>query len=362
MSRPTHRPPLAGVTVLDLTRLLPGPLCTQHLADMGARVIKVEDPKTGDVTRYSGAPNGDSVVFEILNGNKEGLVLDLKDPADQAHLLDLAAEVDVLVEGFRPGVLERLGCGYPAAAARNPRLVYCSITGYGQTGPRRDRAGHDINYIAESGIADQIGAADGPPVLSNFQIGDLAGGTLTAAMGILAALFDAARSGQGRHVDIAMTDGAMAHAVIAAGSLAMEGQTPRRGMGKISGALPCYGYYQTADQRYLAVGALEPQFWRSLCEAIARPDLIPHGHANGPQGDAVKADLAAIFAQRPMAEWVTLFDRYDCCVSGVLTLEEARASAQAQARGLIDGAGFACPVKMTDFAPQPRRPAPPLKR
>jgi crotonobetainyl-CoA:carnitine CoA-transferase CaiB-like acyl-CoA transferase len=147
-----------------------------------------------------------------------------------------------------------------------------------------------------------------------------------------------------------MTDGAMAHAVIAAGSLAMEGQTPRRGMGKISGALPCYGYYQTADQRYLAVGALEPQFWRSLCEAIARPDLIPHGHANGPQGDAVKADLAAIFAQRPMA------------VSGVLTLEEARASAQAQARGLIDGAGFACPVKMTDFAPQPRRPAPPLKR
>jgi crotonobetainyl-CoA:carnitine CoA-transferase CaiB-like acyl-CoA transferase len=295
-----------------------------------------------------------------VNGNKQSVTLNLKTQQGQAQLLALVEKADILVEGFRPGVLDRLGCGYQAASARNPRLVYCSITGYGQSGPRRDRAGHDINYIAEAGIADQIGSADGPPAPLNFQIADLAGGTLMAAMGILAALFDATRSQHGRHVDVSMTDGVMAHAVIAASALATDGQGPARGRGKISGAIPCYGYYATQDGRYVAVGALEPQFWRALCDAIERPDLIPHGQDSGQAGQAARQVLADLFVSQPLAHWLALFASIDCCVSPVLTLAEARESEHAQARGLVEGDGFTFPLKMSRMPSQPRRPAPAL--
>lgn len=354
-----NRPPLSGITVLDLSRLLPGPLCAQHLADMGAEVIKIEDPAVGDHTRHSGPPGREAPLFAAVNRNKRSVTLDLKQPQGRDLLLTLAETADVLIEGFRPGVMDRLGCGYAAVAARNPRIVFCSVTGYGQDGPRAALAGHDINYIAEAGIADQIGAAGQGPAPLNFQIADLAGGTLSAAMGILAALFDAARSGQGRHVDISMTDCAMAHAVIAAAALA-AGTYPRRGEGRISGAIPCYGYYETADGRHLAVGALEPQFWRALCEVLERPDLIPHGQGT-PEHTAVARDaLTALFRSRTLAEWVEHLDGVDCCVSPVLTLEEARRSPQAVARGLAHGAGFAFPVRMSDFAFVERRPAPAL--
>lgn len=354
-----HRPPLSGITVLDLTRLLPGPLCSQHLADMGAEVIKIEDPVVGDLTRHSGPPGEEAPLFVAVNRNKRSVTLDLKKPDGRDMLLDLVERADVLIEGFRPGVMERLGCGYAAAAARNPRLVYCSVTGYGQDGPRAAKAGHDINYIAEAGIADQIGSAGQGPAPLNFQIADLAGGTLSAAMGILAALFDAARSGQGRHVDVSMTDCAMAHAAIPAAALA-GGSYPERGQGRISGGLPCYGYYETADGRYVAVGALEPQFWRALCEALERPDLIPHGQGTPEHTAVAREALTAIFRSRTMAEWVERLDGVDCCVSPVLTLEEARTSPHAVARGLTHGVGFAFPVKMSEFTFSERLPAPHL--
>lgn len=354
-----HRPPLSGITVLDLTRLLPGPLCAQHLADMGAEVIKVEDPVVGDHTRHSGLPGQEAPLFVAVNRNKRSVTLDLKQPEGRDLLLKLAEAADVLIEGFRPGVLERLGCGYAAVAARNPRIVYCSITGYGQDGPRAAMAGHDINYIAEAGIAEQIGAAGQGPATLNFQIADLAGGTLSASMGILAALFDAGRSGKGRHVDVSMTDCAMAHAAIPAAALAAAAY-PERGKGRISGGIPCYGYYETADGRYMAVGALEPQFWRRLCEALERPDLIPHGQGTPEHTAVAREALTAIFRSRTMADWADRLGGVDCCVSPVLTLEEARTSPHAVARGLPHGVGFAFPVKMSDFTFEERLPAPQL--
>lgn len=208
--------PLAGVRILDLTRLLPGPMCTLHLADMGADVIKIEDPEVGDYARfaYGGTEEAPSAYYLCVNRNKRGLNLDLKQPEGRDIFLDLAAGADVVIESFRPRVVERLGIDYKAVQAVNPRIVYCAITGYGQTGPYRDRAGHDLNYCAYTGISDQVGLAEGPPAIPNIQFADLAGGSLSAAMAILAALFDAARSGEGRYIDIAIADCALVNAII----------------------------------------------------------------------------------------------------------------------------------------------------
>ncbi len=260
-------PPLRGVRVLDLTRLLPGPVCTQHLADLGADVVKVEDTGAGDY-----AP---PALRAIVNRNKRGLQLDLKQPEGAEALLRLARDADVLIEGFRPGAMAGLGLGYDTVAAVNPRIVYCSLTGYGQSGPYRDRPGHDLNYCGHAGVADQIGVDADTPALSNLPIADLMGGALSAAMGILAALFDAARTGRGRHLDIAMADGALAHAVMPLATLAAHGSTRRAGGDTLTGGLACYGQYRTADDRFVAVGALERKFWDALCDVIERADLKP---------------------------------------------------------------------------------------
>lgn len=261
---PAQAAPLAGVRVLDLTRLLPGPMCTLHLADLGAEVIKIEDTGAGDYA----AP----AVRELVNRNKLGLRLDLKQPAGLAVLQRLAREADVLVEGFRPGVMARLGAGYPALAAINPRLVYCSLTGYGQTGPLRDAAGHDLNYAGLAGVAEQIGQPGQPPALSNVPVADLLGGSMTAVMGILAALFDAQRTGLGRHVDIAVADGVLAHAVLPLAAVNTQGRTSPVGQGKLTGALPCYAVYTAACGGHLAVAALEKKFWDLFCQHIGRPE------------------------------------------------------------------------------------------
>ena len=209
MNRPG---PLAGIRILDLTRLLPGPVATLHLADLGADVIKIEDPQVGDYARTLGTGQGaDSAYFRMINRNKRGLLLDLKKPAGVEVFMRLAATADVIVESFRPGVVDKLGVGYAAVAAVNPKIAYCSISGYGQDGPYKDLAGHDINYLGYAGVLDQIGREGGDPALPNFQIADLLGGALTAAMGILAAVLDAQRSGRGRYIDVAMTDSVLAH-------------------------------------------------------------------------------------------------------------------------------------------------------
>ncbi|HRP22736.1 MAG TPA: CaiB/BaiF CoA-transferase family protein [Thauera sp.] len=357
------RRPLEGVRILDLTRLLPGPLATQHLGDYGAEIIKVEDTGAGDYARSMGAMGGDtSYFYQIVNRNKRSLRLDLKQAEGKALFLRLIEGADVVVEGFRPGVMDRLGLGYAVLAARNPRLVLCSITGYGQTGPYAERAGHDINYIGYAGVLDQIGAAGGPPVLPNLQIGDLLGGTMAAVMGIMVALFDAQRSGRGRHVDVSMTDAAFAHAIFPLAEVLATGRARPRGEDLVSGGVPCYGVYETADGRHMAVGALEEKFWHLLCDTLGRPDLKPGHLARGEVGAQVRAELEAIFGSRSQQAWIEVFDRVDCCVTPVLRLEESLQDAQLRARNMVVDAGairqFGPPVHMDRMPWTEPRPAP----
>ena len=352
-----HRAPLAGVRVLDLTRLLPGPVCTLHLADMGADVIKIEDTGAGDY-----AP---PALRALVQRNKRAMRLDLKHARGVAVLTELVRTADILVEGFRPGVMDKLGVGYEALRAINPKLVFCSITGYGQSGPNRDEPGHDLNYCALSGVSDQIGV-QGALALSNLPVADLLGGSLTSVMGILAALFDAARSGQGRHVDISMADAALAHAVVPMVALAAHGQTRPAGGDRLTGALPCYGFYTTQDGRQLAVGALERKFWDVFCERLGRPDLQEqHLPANAEQAAATRAEVAAIIATKTQAQWRVVFDSAQCCVTPVLTLAEAVQEPQFAARDMVlplqnqpGKVQMAFPVKMSAFEFAVRQPAP----
>ena len=335
--------PLDGVRVLDLSRLLPGPVCTLHLADLGADVVKVEDTGAGDYARSLGlaptdgraASDAPSAFFRMVNRNKRSLALDLKAPAGREAFLRLAQRADVIVESFRPGVVDKLGVGYAAVAARNPRIVYCSITGYGQTGPYRDRAGHDINYLGYAGVLDQTGTSGGPPALSNLQVADLLGGSMNASTAILAALFGASRTGQGSHVDVAMTEGSLAHNIFALHAIESLGRVQARGADLLTGGVPCYGVYATQDGRYLAVGALEGKFWRVLCEALDRPDLIAGQLSTGHAGALVRQQLAAVFAQRTQAQWIERLADIECCVSPVLSLDESLADAQVRARDMI---------------------------
>ncbi len=353
--------PLEGVRVLDLTRLLPGPMASLHLADLGADVIKIEDLGPGDYARSMGAGGEPGALFRLLNRNKRFLRLDLKRREGVALFLRLARDADIVLEGFRPGVMDRLGAGYDAVRAVNPRAVYCAISGYGATGPWAQRAGHDINYIGDAGVLDQIGMAGGPPVVPNFQIGDLLGGALAALTGMLAALLDARTSGRGRLVDVSMTDAVLAHAVFPLAGLLDRGATPARGADLLCGAVPCYGVYEAQDGRHLAVGALERKFWSRLCEAIGRPDLEPYHLAEGSRGEFARSELAAVFRSRPIAHWKELFERTDCCVSVVLTLEESIGEAHFRQRGTVfDALGltqFGPPFRLSEFDPGVPRPA-----
>jgi crotonobetainyl-CoA:carnitine CoA-transferase CaiB-like acyl-CoA transferase len=357
------RGPLSGVRVLDLTRLLPGPMCTLYLAQMGADVIKVEDTGAGDYARTLGAPGAVAAFFALVNRGKRSIALDLKRDAGRAAFLALARTADVIVESFRPGVVQALRVDAAAVRTINPRVVYASISGYGQDGPRAAAAGHDINYLALAGVLDQIGSAGGPPALANLQIADLLGGAAMPAVAILGALYDAQRSGRGRDIDVAMTDAVLAHNVFPLQALVEHGRTTPRGTDLLTGGVPCYGVYATADGRHLAVGALEEKFWRTLCEALQRPDLVPFGRASGEEGERTRSALAKIFGEAPLAHWVEHFRDIDCCVTPVLTLAEALRDAQLVARGMVhrtpDGSPtFGPPFRMTASAPDCVAPAP----
>ena len=365
--------PLAGLRVLDLTRLLPGPMASMHLADLGAEVVKIEDTGLGDYARAMGpderaaaARDGDSLFFRMINRNKKSLRLDLKQAAGVEVFLRLARTADVIVESFRPGVVDKLGIGYDTVRELNPRIVYCAITGYGQTGPWAELAGHDINFLAMAGLLDQIGAHDGKgsgaPAIPNLQIGDLLGGALTSLVGLLAAVIGARASGRGSHVDVAMTDAVLAHTLFPLVTTLAQGRPAPRGADLLTGGVPCYGVYRTADDRYLAVGALEPKFWEVVCSVIERPDLAPFGLATGAEGRRVKTELAELLAAQPLAHWQPLFAAADCCVTPILRLDEAILHPQVVAREMVVEVGgtkqYAPPFKLSAWPWANATPAP----
>ncbi|MBI3184861.1 MAG: CoA transferase [Myxococcales bacterium] len=357
--------PLEGLKVLDLSRLLPGPYATLVLADLGAAVDKLEDPSGGDYIRQMPPFAGEqSALFLALNRNKRSLALDLKSPEGASALKRLVRGYDVLVESFRPGVMGRLGLSYEALAELNPRLVYCAISGYGQTGPDRLRAGHDLDYVARAGVLGLGGERGGPPAMIGAQIGDVGGGSLLALAGILAALYERQRTGRGRFVDISMTEGAMAfvHLHLAARLLAKEGPLLGRGEGALNGGYACYNVYPTQDGRYLAVGALEPKFFSALCERLGRPELLDGAYDTGDVGRKVREELAHVFGEKPLAHWKELFAGADLCVEPVWEGDEVFSDPQHVARGMfVQAEGRATQVRTPlHFGPLPLRPAPAL--
>jgi crotonobetainyl-CoA:carnitine CoA-transferase CaiB-like acyl-CoA transferase len=344
--------PLEGVRVLDLSRLLPGGFCSLLLADFGADVVKVEDTGMGDYIRwaapyYAGAEDSaKSALFLALNRGKRSIRLNLKSDAGREALLRAVAEADVVLESFRPGVLDRLGVGYEAMRAVNPGIVYCAITGYGQDGPLRDRSGHDMNYLGLVGLLGLTGEVGGPPVQSAGQIADLGGGALMAAFAILAALRERDRSGEGQLVDVSMADGALSWLAMVAARQLAEGAVARRGELELAGGLICYRPYACSDG-WVTLGALEPKFWQAWCGGVGREDLVEH-QFDGP-GSAAHAEVEAIFVTRTREEWRAFASEHDCCLEPVLGLDEALESQLVRAREMVvelDQPGASRPVRL----------------
>jgi crotonobetainyl-CoA:carnitine CoA-transferase CaiB-like acyl-CoA transferase len=325
------------------------------LADLGAEVLKVEDTGMGDYVRwappyYEGAEDSaKSALYLALNRGKRSIKIDLKSEAGREVLLRLARDHDVLLESFRPGVLDRLGVGYERLRAENPGLVYCAISGYGQDGPNRDRSGHDMNYLGLNGLLGLTGEADGPPVQSAGQIADLGGGGLMAAFAVLAALRERDRSGEGQFVDVSMTDGALSWLGMVAAEYFASGAVPRRGRLNLAGGIICYRPYACADG-YVTLGALEPKFWQAWCRGVGREDLIQHQFE--PAGSESHREVEEIFAGRTREEWRRFASEHDCCLEPVLDLDEALASDLVREREMVvevDQPGAAEPVRLLGF-------------
>lgn len=338
--------PLAGLKVLDFSTLLPGPLATLFLAEAGAQVVKIEPPGRGEDMRHYTPPwGGESASFALLNRGKGSLALDLKDPAQRETLAPLLAEADILVEQFRPGVMARLGLDYDSLKARHPRLIYCSITGYGQSGPKAGTAGHDLNYLGDSGLLALSLGDPARPVVPPALVADIAGGSYPALVNILLALMARAQTGSGCHLDIAMCDGLFPFAFWAWGQGQATGNWPGNGDGLLTGGSPRYQLYPTADGRVVAAAPLEEKFWRTFCSLT---------------GVAETADIATVGAaiRRETADhWHSVFAGQDCCCSVVATLEEALQDPQFRQRGLFDrrltnGAGQSMPALPLPLAPQ----------
>jgi alpha-methylacyl-CoA racemase len=339
--------PLSGIRVLDLSRLLPGGFCSLLLADFGADVLKVEDTGAGDYIRwappyYEGADDSaKSAMFLSLNRNKRSIRIDLKSEAGREVLLRLAREYDVVLESFRPGVLDRLGVGYERMREENPGLVYCAISGYGQTGPKRDASGHDMNYLGLIGLLGLTGEGDevgGHPTQAAGQIADLGGGALMGAFGILAALRERdggpgkPGSGQGQFVDVSMADGALSWLAMVAGQYFADGVVPKRGEQLLAGSVVCYRPYECADG-WVSLGALEPKFWQAWCRGVEREDLIEKQFEK--PGSEAHEQVAEIFKGRTRAQWTQFATEHDCCLEPVLDLDEALDSELVREREMV---------------------------
>ncbi|MCU1739994.1 MULTISPECIES: CaiB/BaiF CoA-transferase family protein [unclassified Pseudomonas] len=356
--------PLASLKVLDFSTLLPGPFASLLLADMGAEVLRIESPARLDLLRAWPPHDRDvSASHAWLNRNKRSLALDLKQAEAVAVIHDLVREHDIVLEQFRPGVMERLGLGYEALKVINPRLIYVSITGYGQTGPYRDRAGHDINYLALSGLASYTGRRESGPLPLAMQVADVAGGSLHGVIGLLAAVIARQQTGSGQHVDVSMTDCAFSlNAMAGAGFLAC-GVTPGPEGQMLNGG-SFYDYYRSREGRWFAVGSLEPGFMQQLCGALGCAELAAQGLSSKPEAQqALKQALQVEFEKRDFDELCTLFAGLDACVEPVLSLGEAVEHPQLQAREVVvqvprgDGsmqAQMACPLKFSQGLPAPR--------
>lgn len=328
--------PLEGLRVLDFTTLLPGPCATMMLADMGAEVLRVEAPDRLDLTRVMPPHDrGESTAHAWLNRGKQSLALNLKSPDSIELVKTLVADYDIVIEQFRPGVMGRLGLDYDTLAAINPSLIYCAVTGYGQTGPYRDRAGHDINYLSLSGVSSHGGRqGEGPPPLG-IQVADVAGGSHHAVMGVLAAVVHRQRTGEGQFVDVSMTDAAFALNGMAGAACLAGGEEPGPESTMLSGG-SFYDYYQTADDRWLSVGSLEPQFMQRLCEALGLSELKSLGLSQKPEHQQQLSEaIADAIRQQPLSVWQERFAGLDACVEPVLTLSEAAQHPQINARHMV---------------------------
>lgn len=360
---------LQSIRVLDLTRLLPGPFCTMVLADFGAEVIKIEDPNLGDYARYYEPKiDEDSVIFHSLNRNKKSICLDLKSIEGKAAFLKLVKEADIVVESFRPGVMKRLGLDYETLKKVNPRLIYCAITGYGQTGPLRDKAGHDLNFISYAGLLDLMGEKGSRPIIPSAHIGDIGGGSYPALVGILLALFARTSTGRGQFIDISMLDNTLSWMQTTLPIVLMANKTINRAEHMLFGGLACYEVYQTKDLQWLSVAALEPRFWINFCQGINRVDLIEYQRAKAEKQDWLKAQIQETLSQKTLNQWVEIFEKLEACVSPVLSLEEAAELPHVQTRGIIESLSnhgrtlsqIGIPIKLSDTPGQITSSAPKL--
>jgi len=360
--------PLKGIKVLDCTRLLPYQYCTMILGDLGAEVLKVEEPLQGDYGRWGDAERTyESIAFVMANRNKKSMKLNLKAGKGQEIFRNLAARHDVIIESFRPGVMDRLGVGYEEIRKVRQDIIYCSTTGFGQTGPYREKAGHDINYLAISGILGCTGAHTGRPVIPGILIGDMAGGGIFTALAIISALLGRERSGKGQYIDVAQTD------VLASLNILnfAEGLAEKRGQSarpyNLRGASLCYNTFKTSDGKFIALGALEKKFWANFCKVIGREELIEYHLQPYQEGTTVTEELRELFSGRTQKEWVEILGEIDTCFAPVLTPEEALDDPHLKEREMITSfedpqrgetiqIGF--PAKFSDTLNYKRSPVP----
>lgn len=362
--RPEKQGPLKGIQILDFTRLLPGPMATMLLGDMGAQIIKIEDPDSPDYIRnFPPTLDGTAAYYMACNRGKKSLAICYTKPEAKEVLHKLVTEADVLIEQFRPGVMSKFGLGYEDLKKINPKLIYVSITGYGQTGPYAKRAGHDLNYIAESGFLGVTGNANGPAIPGG-QVADIAAGSYMAVNACLAAIISRDRTGIGQHVDVAMLDGMIPLTVFAMADHSALGKEAGPGKHELSGKQPNYNVYKTSDNRYMALGALEPKFWNCFCDGVNKPEWKEGIVGHQEELDELKNEVAALFMSQPSQYWVNFAAQHDCCLSLVKTIDEVANNEQLKHRGSIMQEGKllspGIPIQFSDTPGQTGWPAPKL--
>jgi crotonobetainyl-CoA:carnitine CoA-transferase CaiB-like acyl-CoA transferase len=344
---------LEGIKILDLSRLFPGPYCSMILADLGAEVLRIED------RRFAGEGPGMPTVMR----NKRHMTLNLKHPQAKDIFYRLSREADVMLEGFRPGVTARLGIDYESIKKINEKIIYCSVTGYGQDGPYRNMVGHDVNYLSFGGVLGLNGEAGGDPVIPPIQVADMAAGGMNAALGIMAALIARQRTGRGQYIDISMLDGIVAMLPFPASLLWGLGGSPRRGDTLLSGRYPCYSVYETREGGFISIGALEPRFWEALCRKLGREDFIPIQYDEGDKKEEMFSFLRAAFKIKTREEWLEEFKDVDVCLGKVLSLEETLGDPQVVSRGMVTDFAdprkgkmrfLSSPLKLSDTPPDIR--------